>query len=253
MIIAAPCLAVSLAADARRSPRAARDSRHADTIVAILAHELRSPLATVRGAVELLRRPAALGRERHAEVLDIAEETTIRLTRIVDDAVTAVRAGRGELPLEEADVDLEAAVRDIVRGAATDPAAPPVSVAAQSSLPFAKGDPIRVRQIVTNLLQNAIAHAGAGSEIIVSLVCDGDLVRCTFHNDGDGIGADERARMFQPFAAARHRAASMGLGLYIAKQLVEAMGGAISYDTTPGQTATFWFTLLRAHERPEPD
>jgi signal transduction histidine kinase len=252
MIIALPFLAVSLAADMRKSLRAVRDDKETDAIVAILAHELRSPLATVRGAVDLLRRADSLDPARRAEVLDIAEETT-RLTRIVDDAVTAVRAGRGELPLEERHLDLEVAVRDIVAAAATDPATPQISVVAQPGLPLVRGDETRVRQVVTNLLQNAIVHAGSGSTIILCLVRDGDLVRCTFHNDGDGISAEERTRLFRPFATARQRTTSMGMGLYISKQLVEAMGGAISYDTMPGQTATFWFTLLTADERQAPD
>lgn len=253
MIIAAPCLVVSLAVQVRRGVLAAAKAAYADAIVAILAHELRSPLSTVRVAVDLLRRADELGPDRRAEVLDIAEETTLHLTRIVEDAVTAVRAGRGELQLELADLDFETAVRDVVRAGATDPAAPAISVAAQAGLPLVRGDALRIRQIATNLLQNAIAHAGAGSTIIVSIVRDGDCVRCTFHNDGDGISIAERGRLFRPFAAGGHRAASMGLGLYIAKQLVEAMDGTISYDTTPGQTATFWFTLLTGGARLEPD
>lgn len=254
LLIAAPCLAVSLVTvDRRRDGRQDVEGEGTDAIVPVLAHEIRSPLATLRGAVDLLRKGDALQPSRRTEILDIADETTTRLARIVDDAVLAARAGRGDLRVNDERVDLETAVRDVVRAAATDPSSPPITVAAQDGLPLVRGDDIRIRQIATNLLQNAIAHAGPGSTIIVSMVQYGDVIRCTFHNDGAGIAPSDELRLFRPFAASPHRAESMGLGLYIAKRLVEAMGGAISYDTMVGETATFWFTLLASDEHPGSD
>ena len=170
---------------------------------------------------------------------------TTRLARIVDDAVAAVRAHRGDLPIVGTLVDVEQAVRDCVRAATTDRTTPAISVAAQEGLPLVSGDETRIRQIVTNLLQNALAHADAGSTVIISIVRDGRHARVTFHNDGPGIDGTQQAGLFRPFMGSG-RAGSMGLGLYIAKRLVEAMGGGISYDTQPGATATFWFTLPAA-------
>ena len=72
-----------------------------------------------------------------------------------------------------------------------------------------------------------------------------------FHNDGPGIDGAQQPRLFRPFTG-NGRTGSMGLGLYIAKRLVEAMGGAISYDTIPGATATFWFTLPINDAHPAP-
>ena len=214
------------------------------TLVGILAHEMRSPLATLRGAVEVLRRDT-LPPDRREEILEITDEVTTRLARIVDDAVAAVRAHRGDLPIVGTLVDLEQAVRDCVRAAATDRSTPAISVAAQDGLPLVSGDETRIRQIVTNLLQNALAHADAGSTVIISIVRDGGHARVTFHNDGPGIEGAQQAGLFRPFTGSG-RAGSMGLGLYIAKRLVEAMGGGISYDTQPGASATFWFTLPAA-------
>jgi signal transduction histidine kinase len=243
-VIAVPWLAVSLNGGERRRAvvRWDRDAVSIpSTLVGILAHEMRSPLATLRGAVDLLRRDT-LPPDRRAEILEITDEAATRLARIVDDAVAAVRAGRGDLPIVGTLVDLEQAVRDCVRAASTDRSAPPITVAAQDGLPLVNGDETRIRQVVTNLLQNALAHADAGSTVIVSVVRDGNNARVTFHNDGPGIDGAQQPQLFQPFTG-NGRAGSMGLGLYIAKRLVEAMGGAISFDTIPGATATFWFTL----------
>jgi len=244
-LIGIPFLAVSLAGGDRRRRRSVRwddTGEIPSTLIGILAHELRSPLATLRGAVDLLRRREGLPPERREEILAITDEATSHLARIVDDAVAAVRAGRGDLPIVGTLVDLEAAVRDCVRASTTDRSSPPITVATQDGLPLVNGDETRIRQIVTNLLQNALAHADAGSTVIVSIVRDGEHARVTFHNDGHGIDDAQQSQLFRPFAGSG-RAGSLGLGLYIAKRLVEAMGGAISYDTIPGETATFWFTL----------
>ena len=248
--IAVPALCVMLS-DGERRRRVVRLDDVDDipgTLVGILAHEMRSPLATLRGAVDVLRRDA-LPPDRREEILAITDEVTTRLARIVDDAVAAVRAHRGDLPIVGTLVDLEQAVRDCVRAAMTDRSTPGISVAAQDELPLVTGDETRIRQIVTNLLQNALAHADAGSTVIVSIVRDGRQARVTFHNDGLGIDSAQEPDIFRPFSGSG-RAGSMGLGLYIAKRLVEAMGGAISYDTQPGATATFWFTLPTADVRP---
>ena len=251
-VIAVPWLAVSLTGGERRRAvvRWDDDAEVPSTLVGILAHEMRSPLATLRGAVDLLRRDT-LPAERRAEILEITDEAATHLARIVDDAVAAVRAGRGDIPIVGTLVDLEQAVRDCVRAASTDRLDPSITIVAQDGLPLVNGDETRIRQIVTNLLQNALAHADAGSTVIVSVVRDGSVVRVTFHNDGPGIDGAQQPRLFRPFTG-NGRTGSMGLGLYIAKRLVEAMGGAISYDTIPGATATFWFTLPINDAHPAP-
>lgn len=247
LLIALLAAAVSLDRP-RARPRGVDDP---ETLVPVLAHELRSPLATLRGAVELLRQHEQLTPERHAEVLTIAGEIATQLAGLVDDAVLAVRLGRRELPIASDEVDLESVIRDVVRSAVATPEAPAIDLAVQDDLPAVCADPMRTRQVAANLLQNAIAHAGEGSHVVVSLVRDGDVLRCTLHNDGAGISPDGRITLFRPFApGTTRRTESMGLGLYIAKRLVEAMGGAISYDTTPGRNATFWFTLLVSGARP---
>lgn len=243
LVISGLCVAVSLAL-----PRAAPDVRRVtvddegDALFSMLAHEIRSPLSALRGALLLLWQPERLQPSRLDEIIAIAEDSTERIARVVDDALIAVRIGRDGLVFDWAPVDLEEILDDAVR-AASARASAPITFAGQEALPPARGDRVRVRQVVTNLLDNAIAHAGERSMVIVSLVRDGEALRCTIHNDGTGIEPGQLRMLFRPFTPEANRPESIGLGLSIAKRLVEAMGGEIGCATTHGRTATFWFTL----------
>jgi signal transduction histidine kinase len=242
LMIAGLCVAVSVALPATVPERRRVRVEDGDALLSILAHELRSPLSAVRGALLLLWHPEQLEPGRREEVLAIAEDATERIARIVDDALNAVRIGRDGLTFEWQPVDLEAVVGDAIRAASARRSAP-IRLAAQNGLPPARGDRIRVRQVVTNLLDNAVAHAGDGSEVIVSIVAEGEHLRCTIHNEGAGIPPARLPALFRPFTPETDRPESVGLGLSIAKRLVEAMGGTIGFDPTPGRHATFWFTL----------
>ncbi|GAC1542549.1 MAG: hypothetical protein NVS2B17_21240 [Candidatus Velthaea sp.] len=104
-----------------------------------------------------------------------------------------------------------------------------------------------MRQVTTNLLTNALAHASDQSIVIVSIAAEDDGVRTTIFNEGRGIAPEEQSKLFLPFAdLSERRVDSTGLGLYIAKELVDAMGGEIGFETQPGYNAVFWFTLPAA-------
>ena len=116
-----------------------------------------------------------------------------------------------------------------------------------------RSDAMRVRQVVTNLLSNAVANATESSIVLASITRENDEVRVTIYNEGRGIPPEEQSRLFLPFASlTERRIDSTGLGLYIAKQLVQAMGGTIGFDTQPGRNAAFWFTLKAATTPPPP-
>jgi signal transduction histidine kinase len=118
---------------------------------------------------------------------------------------------------------------------------------APDDLPVLIADEARVRQVLTNLVANAIKFAHAPGDITVRIACQGGLVRCEVADRGPGIAAADLARLFQPFTqldmSATRSASGTGLGLSIAKALVEAHGGAIGVESQPGAGSTFWFTL----------
>ena len=214
------------------------------TLVSIVAHEIRAPLAAIRGAVALLdEHDATLDPQRRGELFHVALDATKQLAHLVDDLLLISRIAGGRLRVERAVLDLVAVVHD----AANAEIGTTISVVEQNGVPAVHGDPMRVRQVVTNLLSNAVANAVEASIVVVSVTASAGEVRVTIYNEGRGIPPEEQSRLFLPFASlTERRVDSTGLGLYIAKQLVDAMGGTIGFDTQPGRNAAFWFTLKAA-------
>jgi signal transduction histidine kinase len=231
----------------RKSSAAAESSTAASassTLVSIVAHEIRAPLAAIRGAVALLdEHDATLDASRRIELLHVALDATRQLGYLVDDLLLISRISGGRLVVERKALDIVAVVHD----AANAEMGHAIAVVEQEGVPPVSGDAMRVRQVVTNLLSNAIANATESSIVIASVTRHDDDVRVTIYNEGRGIPPEEQSRLFLPFASlSERRVDSTGLGLYIAKQLVGAMGGTIGFDTQPGRNAAFWFTLKAA-------
>jgi signal transduction histidine kinase len=219
------------------------------TLVSIVAHEIRAPLASIRGAVALLdEHDATLEASRRMELLHVALDATRQLGYLVDDLLLISRISGGRLVVERNALDVVSVVHD----AANAEMGHPIAVVEQDGIPPVCGDAMRVRQVVTNLLSNAVANATESSIVLASITRQDDAVRVTIYNEGRGIPPEEQSRLFLPFASlTERRVDSTGLGLYIAKQLVQAMGGTIGFDTQPGRNAAFWFTL-RAATTPDP-
>jgi signal transduction histidine kinase len=214
------------------------------TLVSIVAHEIRAPLASIRGAVALLdEHDATLEKSRRVELLHVALDATRQLGYLVDDLLLISRISGGRLVVERDALDVVAVVHD----AANAEMGQAIAVVEQDGIPLVSGDAMRVRQVVTNLLSNAVANATESSIVLASITCQNGDVRVTIYNEGRGIPPEEQSRLFLPFASlTERRIDSTGLGLYIAKQLVQAMGGTIGFDTQPGRNAAFWFTLKAA-------
>lgn len=211
----------------------------------MIAHEMRSPLATIRGAAGLLtdhfdRLPA----ERRNELLGVIDDATLQIDRVVQDLMVLSRLNEGVLAIEPENLDLVAIVRDAASALKARFPERTITIAPQDDMPFVRGDAIRVRQIVTNLIANAIGYSIEHSVIIVSVVLEGNAVRVSVYNEGNGIAPSEQDKLFLPFATLSERTSeSTGLGLFIAKGLVEAMNGDIGFSTDPGENALFWFSL----------
>ncbi len=258
----APWIAIALAAIAvtmqKRDARTAltppntvtRDDREdrlawQRRFVSMVSHDIRAPLATIRGAAALLRdHYEHFDAERREEFLDTLMDGTEHLRILVDDLLLMSQIEAGRLLIERTPVDLSEAMRESSHAVLARDPSRTIDVVSQSQLPPIYADAVRLRQILTNLLGNALKYSIAGSEVIVVLAADGEGVRCTVYNEGAGISAEEQPKVFTPYATLSTRSAdSTGLGLYIAKELVDAMGGRIGFDSQPGQNAAFWFWL----------
>lgn len=244
-LVRASAAAFGLAAAVRLlRKRTPPPSRTDDPLVAIVAHEIRGPLASIRGAASLLEQyESQLEGERRRKLVRAVLDAAGQLSGIVDDLLLVSRIDAGNLPLERTELDLDGLVRD----AMPEGEAQRIALVAQKNVPQVLGDPVRVRQVVGNLVSNALAYATEQSLVIVAVAGEGATVRTSIFNEGNGIPPEEQSKLFLPFARlSERRIDSTGLGLYIAKQLVEAMGGRIGFTTDPGRNAVFWFTLPAA-------
>jgi signal transduction histidine kinase len=215
-------------------------------MVTDVAHELRTPLSNIRGYLEALRDGVI---EPNPEITDSLYEEAMLLNRLVDDLQELSLAEAGQLRLERRAV----ALVDVVHRAleAARPRAEAKGIALQvdlpEDLPFVDIDLQRVGQVLGNLLSNGLTYTPSGGEVVVGARAKESEVEISVRDTGAGIPAEDLSYVFERFYRAdksRSRATGgAGLGLAIARQLVEAHGGRIWVESTRGQGSTFTFTL----------
>jgi signal transduction histidine kinase len=210
--------------------------RSKDALIAAVSHEIRTPLTAVyTGAEVLLEQWESLDRaERVSLVADIASEGR-ELTDIVEDLLVAARANEGVLRVSMQRVDLRKEVSAVLDAVRTVEGAVDIDVSGVTG--FALADPLRFRQIVRNLLSNALRYGGPTVAVQCRVV--GDRVRVLVTDDGEGVPEEQRDRVFDAYHGALTRAgvpASVGLGLTVSRCLAEAMGGSLDYRRERGLT-----------------
>jgi PAS domain S-box-containing protein len=213
----------------------------------IVAHDLRQPINAVAvHATVLASRAKELGEPVESCVRHLRASARM-LDRMVTDLLDVSRIDAHRLRLERQALDLPALLASVVERAATDARDHPVRVAIRGSIPRLSADPQRLEQALGNLLSNAIKYGYAGTQIDVDLTCEGDEVRVSVANQGDGIPSEELPRLFARFHrgpwARKRTPVGLGLGLYITRWIVEAHGGRIWAESAPGESTTFRFSL----------
>ena len=223
------------------SERAARASEEQmRRLVADASHELRTPLATIRGYAELARQGALSEELSEEEVMQRIEATAQRMGVLIDDLLLLARLDQHRsLAIEP--VDLLAVSSDVVREFALMADEHHLGIVADGSEPaIVLGDPDRLRQVVSNLVSNAMGHTPPGTSVTVSIRVTEDEVALEVADDGPGMGEEEGARAFERFyradsSRARDGASGgSGLGLAIVQALVEAHGGRATIRSAPG-------------------
>jgi PAS domain S-box-containing protein len=237
---------------ARREAEAGVQAR--DRFLSIASHELRTPLNSLQINLQLLLRAARDGSlhdrlaPRAPAILEACERQVKVFTRLVNDLLDISRIAAGRLELRLADVDLAAVVRDAVAhfGPELAQAGCPVTVDADAPA-VGRWDRPRLEQVVMNLLSNALKY-GRGKPVEVSVRADAESARLTVRDHGIGIEPEDRERIFTRFerAVTGHDYGGLGMGLYIVRQLAEALGGSVRVDSEPGAGAAFTVDLPRA-------
>ena len=227
----------------RRAEEALREAdRRKDEFLAMLAHELRNPLAPIRNALHLLRVSGA--GPVAAEARDVMERQLTQLIRLVDDLLEVSRISRGKIELRRAAVDLAGVVASAVE--TSRPAIDAARHRLEIRLPPAplqiEGDFVRLSQVVANLLNNAAKYTDPGGRIALSVQRAGAEAEIRVQDNGVGLAPELLPRVFDMFAQAdRARAAGgLGIGLALAKMLVELHGGRIEARSDgPGRGSEF--------------
>ena len=218
------------------------------TFISVVSHELKTPVALIKGYAETLRREDA--EWDHAMVHDsltVISEEADRLTELIDNLLDASRLQAGALKLNMAEVQLDRLTQRLVEKFKTQSSVHAFSVEFPPDFPPVQGDEERLRQVVGNLLSNAIKYSPAGGLIRVSGRSEPNQVTLSVSDQGPGIAASDLPHIFERFyrgdAELTKRAKGAGLGLYLAKSVVEAHGGRIWAESAPGAGTTFLFTL----------
>jgi two-component system, OmpR family, sensor histidine kinase BaeS len=208
-------------------------------LMADVAHELRTPLAILQGRIEgLLDGVYPRDESRLAELL----EETRHLSRLVEDLGTLAHAEAGALELRKEVTDLGNLVRDVVAALPR-----PVAVEVPAGLPAVEVDPVRIRQVLLNLLANALRHTpveSGVSGVAVQVQMRPQQILIRVRDSGSGIAPEELPRIFERFQKGSESRGS-GLGLAIARKLVLAHGGDIGIESAPGKGTTVTVSLPR--------
>jgi signal transduction histidine kinase len=213
-----------------------------------VSHELRTPLTPIIGFLQtLLRDDVSFSPEDRRRFYDLMLKQSERLQRLVNDLLDATSLNdRDHLFLPE-ELDWAVSARrvvDLFRGQHPDRR---FDLAIGDDLPIVVADEQRAEQVLTNLLGNAVKYTPEGEPVTVTVSADAGVVVTTVCDRGPGIAPAERDLVFERFTRLGHhltrRVGGAGLGLFIARRLVEGMGGTISVDDAPGGGAAFTFTL----------
>jgi PAS domain S-box-containing protein len=217
--------------------------------LATASHELRTPVAAVYGAaMTLMRTDYVLSEEARTRLLEIIASESDRLTRIVDDVLWASRVDSGRLALAIDRFDAAQLAAGIVAAARAHlPAGVSIAFEASLSLPPVAGDPDKVRQVLANLLDNAVKYSPDGGEVEVRIEAQQGRMRFSVRDRGLGVPPAEQARIFDKFYRLdphlTRGVGGTGLGLYICRELIRRMGGRIWVASGEGPGSTFFFEL----------
>jgi PAS domain S-box-containing protein len=222
--------------------------------VATVSHELRNPLTPLKGFINtLMLGTGEDSPEARQEYYRIMDKQVGRLERLIADLLEVSRIEAGHLPLEIRPFDLTALLAGDVKAFSE---ARSLQVRAPATPVHVLADPTRVEQVFTNLLSNALKYSQPDTSVEVTVASAGEQAIVSVRDEGEGIEPEEQELVFDRFHRAEGGLAKKregtGLGLYIAKRLVEAMGGRIWLVSSPGHGSTFSFSLPLAAASPNP-
>ena len=214
--------------------------------VSLVSHELRSPMAAVIGAARTLQgRWRELSADQRQSFLALIGDETSRLASLIGDVLDTSRIEAGTFSFSFTDVDLGELVRDVVAAAGLAQDEVVLTTEVSGTLPSVRGDRERLKQVVQNLVDNAVKYSSAGGRVHVSAIADDGSVLIDVADEGPGIPPEDRQLIFEKFGRSGGGAAKpgTGLGLFIARSIAEAHGGSLEVESARARGSVFRLEL----------
>ena len=220
--------------------------------VATVSHELRTPLAAIYGAALTIRRPQLeVDDEMRVHLLGVIAEEAERLAKTVDDLLLASHLDSGRLQSAIGACDARELVESVIDARETHrPENVEIVFEAHDDVPLVRADPDQLRQVISNLLDNAIKYSPAGGSVLLRLERNDSAVRLVVRDNGLGIPQKEQRRIFEKFYRLdpnmTRGVGGTGLGLYIVRELVQRFEGKVWVESEEGEGSTFYVELAVA-------
>ena len=214
--------------------------------VAHVVHEIRTPLTSIMAYADMLNHPH-IKPGMTQEFSRIIQQETQEVNALVNEFLDLAQLESGRVTLERQALDLPTLITHAIEVVHPQALAQAITIQVEAppTLPVVLGDPQRIKQVLLNLLTNAVKYAGAGAMVTIRVTAVEQL-RIAVANNGPGIPLEQQGLLFQKFSrlpGSQHRAGGSGLGLSIARRIVEAHNGRIWVESAPGEGCAFWFTL----------
>jgi signal transduction histidine kinase len=215
--------------------------------VSVVSHELRSPMAAVIGAARTLQgRWRELTADQRQSFLALIGDETSRLANLISDVLDTSRIEAGTFSFSFSDVDLAELLRDVAASAELGQDEVRVTTEVGTALPHVRGDRERLRQVIQNLVDNAVKYSSAGGEVRLTVTTYDGRIRVDVQDEGPGIPLEDQKLIFEKFGRSDAGGAAKpgtGLGLFIARSIVEAHGGSLEVESAPQEGSFFILEL----------
>ena len=235
-----------------KAEAARQEERLRSALLDSVTHELRTPLTAIKASVTSLLTQSELSEAQRRELFSIINEESDHLNRLIEEAIEMARLDAGEIELEIEPHPIREVVEAAIEDSKNALANHSVEVRLPEGLPLVPMDPVRIREVLTQLLDNAVKYSPAGSPIVISSEVSGRFLVTSVADRGAGIDGFEQALIFDKFYRGRehrYRVQGTGMGLAICKAIVEAHGGSMGVTSQVGSGSVFYFNLPLSTER----
>lgn len=219
-----------------------------DEFVYVVAHELGNPIFALDGYLSILEDQLKNTAKKNKEIITSAKNVNSQLSTLVNDLLEAVRNENGQLSFELEPVDIVAIVNEVVDSAKFKAKNKNITISyGASKQPKLTGSPAKIKEVVTNFVDNAIKYTPEGGHIDVWHDRDGDFIATHVKDNGYGMNQEEQKKLFEKFYRIKNEntkgISGTGLGLFICRQIIEKCGGKVSAESEEGKGSTFSFEL----------